>query len=71
MEANLHFEISRDPCDWISGDCAKSVLSCIWGGVRNHLGFQSQVKDFDCYSKNNEKCFKGFQQDIHTIKFGF
>ena len=51
--------------------CAKLVQNCVQGRVRNHLGFQSQVKDFDCYSKNNGKCFKGFQQDDHRSNLDF
>lgn len=46
-------------------------LECVWGGVKNHSGFENKVNDSDHYSKNNGKNFKAFKQDTHMIKFRF
>lgn len=46
--------------------CAKLVQSCVGSGVMNTSDFQSQVKDFDCYSKNNGKNFKDFSKTFIT-----
>ena len=54
-----HFEKFRV---WLNGNLWRVSLACIQGGLRNCSVFQRQVKDFDRYSKNNKKDFKGLSK---------